>query len=144
MRWAAAILGLLLVVGVPTTRAEDAIWAALVLATNEKPPKPVPKELGPFARSLKTVFGYNTFYLLGNKTKRLGPGSDVWIVPTKKVFLKVRNVARKENFYVLQLELYVKKKLVVTSDVKLGRGSPLYICGPAWGRGRLIFILEVR
>lgn len=144
MRWRAAILGLLLVGSAVAARAEDAIWAALVLATNEHPARPTPKELAPFAGGLKTVFGYNSFYLLGDKTKRIGPGTVGWIVPTKKVFLKVRGVARKENFYALQLELYLRKKLIVTSDVKLGRGAPLYIRGPAWGRGRLIFVLEVR
>lgn len=144
MRRRAAILGLVLLVGVTAARAEDSIWAALVLATNEQPAKPAPKELAPYTGGLRAVFGYNTFYLLGDKTKKIGAGVDAWIVPTKKVFLKVRSVARKENFYALQLELYVRKKVVVTSDVKLGRGAPLYIRGPAWGRGRLIFVLEVR
>lgn len=122
----------------------DGIWSALVLATNEHPQKAVPAELKPFASGLKTIFGYNTFYLLGAKQKQILKGSETWIVPTKEVFLKVRCLDRSEVDYKVQLELYVKKKLVVTSDAKLARGAPLYIRGPSWGRGRLIFILEVR
>ena len=122
----------------------DGIWSALVLATNEHPPKPVPAELEPFVGGLKTVFGYNSFYLLGAKKKEIVKGSEVWIVPTKEVFLKVRCLDRSEVDYKVQLELYVKKKLVVTSEAKLARGAPLYIRGPSWGKGRLIFILEVR
>jgi hypothetical protein len=125
-------------------RAGDGIWSALVLATNEHPPKAVPAELKPFAGGLKTVFGYNTFYLLAAKQKQILKGSEAWIVPTKEVFLKVRCLDRSEIDYRVQLELYVKKKLVVTSEAKLARGAPLYIRGPSWGRGRLIFILEVR
>ena len=60
------------------------------------------------------------------------------------MFLKVRCLDRSEIDYKVQLELYVKKKLVVTSEAKLAREAPLYIRGPSWGRGRLIFILEVR
>ena len=125
-------------------RAGDGIWSALVLATNEHPAKPAPPELEGFVTGLKTVFGYNTFYLLGAKQKQILKGDEQWIVPTKEVFLKVRCLDRSETAYHVQVELYVKGKLVVTSEAKLARGAPLYIRGPGWGRGRLIFILEVR
>jgi len=139
IRWVAAIVML----AAASARA-DGIWSALVLATNEHPPKSAPVELKNFSQGLRTVFGYNTFYLLGAKQKEILKGSEVWIVPTKQVFLKVRCLDRTEVDYRVQLELYVKKKLVVTSEARLARGAPLYIRGPSWGRGRLIFILEVR
>ncbi|MDD5200760.1 MAG: hypothetical protein PHC88_13265 [Terrimicrobiaceae bacterium] len=135
-------LALLAITG--CARAEDSIWAALVLGTNEHPPKPPPKELAHYAAGLQTVFGYNTFYLLGDRSKKIRKGSEAWIVPTKQVFLKVRCLDRSVSSYTVHLELYVKKQLVVTSEVKFARNVPLYIRGPAWGRGRLVFILEVR
>lgn len=125
-------------------RADDNIWAALVLGTNEHPPKAGPKELAPYAPGIKTIFGVNTLYLLGYKKREIVKGGEEWIVPTKAVFLKVRCLDRGAASYTVQLELYVKKRLVVTSKVKLARGEPLYIRGPEWGRGRLVFILEVR
>ncbi len=137
-------IGLLAAVFLAADARADSIWSALVLATNEQPSKPAPVDLKTFAGGLKTVFGYNTFYLLGAKQKQILKGGEVWIVPTKKVFLKVRCLDRTEVDYKVQLELYVRKKLVVTSEAKLARGAPLYIRGPSWGRGRLIFILEVR
>ncbi len=124
-------------------RADDSIWTALVLATNEHPPKPVPKALAEYAGGLRTIFGANTVYLLGEKKKKIVKGSEVWIVPTKAVFLKIRCLDRTVASYTVQLELYVKKRLVVTSKARLARDAPLYIRGPAWGRGRLVFILEV-
>lgn len=129
--------------GAASARA-DSIWSALVLATNEQPAKAAPAELEPFASGLRKIFGYNSFYLLAAKKKEIRKGSEVWIVPTKKVFLKVRCIDRSETAYRMQLELYVKKKLVVSSEAKLARDAPLYIRGPSWGAGRLVFILEVR
>jgi hypothetical protein len=125
-------------------RAEDNIWAGLVLATNEHPAKAVVKELAPYARGLHTVFGYNSFYLLGEKKQQLREGLGEWIVPSKVVFLKLRCLDRNLDSYTVQFDLYVRKRLVVTSKAKLARGAPLYIRGPAWGKGRLVFILEVR
>jgi hypothetical protein len=139
--WVAALM---LLAMAPLGRAGDNIWAALVLGTNEHPPKPVPKELAAYAGGLREIFGVNSLYLLGYKKRKIVKGGEEWIVPTKAVFLKVRCLDRGAASYTLQLELYVKKRLVVTSKVKLARGAPLYIRGPEWGRGRLVFILEVR
>ena len=143
MRWTFGLLAMAWLAA-STVRAEDAIWSALVLGTIEHPGKPAPVDLEPFIGGLKPVFGFNTFYLLGAKKKQIRKGSAEWIVPTKEVFLKVRCLDRSETAYRVQLELYVRKKIVVTSEVKLARGAPLYIRGPSWGKGRLIFILEVR
>jgi hypothetical protein len=138
----ALVLAMLVAGG--SVRAEDNIWAALVLATNEHPAKAAVKELAPYVRGMHTVFGYNSFYLLGQKKQKLVEGRGEWIVPSKVVFLKLRCLDRNPASYTVQLDLYVKKRMVVTSKVKLARGAPLYIRGPAWGKGRLVFILEVR
>ncbi len=140
----AGILAVLTLLCAATLRAEDRIWAALVLGTNEQPPKAVPKELAAYAAGLKAVFGANTFYVLGVRAQKIREGTEEWIVPSREVFLKMRVLDREPAAYTIQLELYVKKRLVVTTEVRLARGAPLYIRGPAWGRGRLIFILEVK
>jgi hypothetical protein len=144
MRLAICLLTVFLFLGNATVRADEGIWGALVLATNEQPAKPVPRQLEPFAAGLSSVFGYNSFYLLGAKQERIRRGDEEWIVPTKKVFLKMRCLDRSESGYRVQIELFVEKKSVVRTEVKLPSGAPLYIRGPSWGRGRLIFILEAR
>ncbi len=140
----ALLAGFAMLASAAQLRADDRIWTALLLATREEMPKPPPKALEPFARGLKEVFGYNTFYLLGEKKKRIVEGTQEWVVPTKEFFLRMRCTDRAATSYTVALELYVKKKLILTSEVKLARDAPLYIRGPQWGKGQLIFILEVR
>jgi hypothetical protein len=129
---------------VASAGAEDRIWTGLVLATNERPPKPTPKLLEPFVPGLKAIFGYNTLYLLGEKRKAIRRGSEEWLVPSEKLYLKMRCTGQSPTAYTVQLELYLKKSLMVTSEVKLARDAPLYIRGPQWGQGQLVFILEVQ
>jgi hypothetical protein len=140
----ALALACLLLAGAALGARAEGIWTALVLGTNEQPSKPAPKALAPYVKGLETVFGANTVYLLAAKLQAIEKGHEEWIVPTKQVFLKLRCLDRAPGAYTLQLELYVKQRLVVSSEVSLKRGAPLYIRGPAWGKGRLVFILEVQ
>jgi hypothetical protein len=136
---------LLLILAVPATcTAGDRIWSALVLATKEDPPAPVPQILKEFASAIQKVFGYNSLYLLGEKKRELYDGGEEWLVPTTEFFLKVQCLARGVTAYTLRIELYRGKNLLVTTEAKLARDAPLYIRGPEWGRGQLIFVLEVR
>jgi hypothetical protein len=135
---------LLLVLAAPATcAAGDRIWSALVLATKEGAPAPVPKTLKEFAPAIQKVFGCNSLYLLGEKKRELYDGGEEWLVPTTEFFLKVQCLARGVTTYTLRIELYRRKNLLVTAEAKLARDAPLYIRGPEWGRGQLIFVLEV-
>jgi hypothetical protein len=145
MKEAAAVAILFLAIGMPEAKAEgDRIWSALLLATKEDPPAPVPKALQEFGPSLKKIFGYNSFYLLGEKKRDLFSGGEEWLVPSKEFFFRVQCLSQERTFYSLRIELYRDKNLLVTTEAKLARDAPLYIRGPAWGRGHLIFVLEVR
>jgi hypothetical protein len=144
MRWTIRLLTLVVFAGLLSARGANDIWSALVLAGNEPVAKSVPKELDPYAAGLKSIFGYNAFYLMGADKKKIRKGDEEWIVPTKEVFMKVHCLDRNDGVYRLQIELYVKKKVVANSEVRLVPGTPLYIRGPGWGRGRLVFILDVR
>jgi hypothetical protein len=115
-----------------------------LLATREDPPGPVPKALEKFAPSIRKIFGYDSFYLLGEKKRDLLSGGEEWLVPSKEFFFKVQCLSRGEASYSLRIELYHEKNLLVTTESKLARDAPLYIRGPAWGKGQLIFLLEVR
>ena len=126
-------------------RAEgDRIWGALVLATKETPPSAIPTTLKKFAPAIKKIFGYNSLYLLGEKKCDLIPGGEEWLVPSKEFFFKVQCLSQGATSYTLRIELYRDKGLLLTTEAKLAKDAPLYIRGPAWGRGHLIFLLEVR
>ena len=145
MRGAVAVAILLLAIGMPGAKADgDRIWSALLLATKEDPPGPVPRALEKFAPSVRKIFGYNSLYLLGEKKRDLISGGEEWLVPSKEFFFKVQCLSQEETWYSLRIELYRDKNLLVTTEAKLAREAPLYIRGPAWGKGHLIFVLEVR
>jgi hypothetical protein len=145
MRRCLAVAVLLLAFGAPVAYAQgDRIWNALVLATKEDPPPPVPDTLKEFAPSIRKIFGYNSLYLLGEKKRDLYCGGEEWLVPSKEFFFKVQCLSQGPTSYTLQIELYRGKSLLVTTEAKLARHAPLYIRGPEWGRGQLIFVLEVR
>ena len=145
MRQALAAAILFLACGTPGARAEgDRIWSALVLATKENPPSSIPAALEKFASAIKKIFGYNSLYLLGEKKRALVSGGEEWLVPSKDFFFKVQCLSQGATSYTLRIELYRDKSLLLTTEAKLAKDAPLYIRGPAWGTGQLIFLLEVR
>ena len=141
---AAIVLSLLLYGGFSAKAADDRIWSALVLATKETPERPVPDSLKDFAPTIKKVFGYGSLYVLGEKKRTLVTGGEEWLVPTDDFFFKVKCLSQDTSSYQVEIELYRKKDLLVTTQAKLARNAPLYIRGPQWGAGQLIFLLEVR
>ena len=124
--------------------AGDRIWSALALATIEPSATPIPLPLERFAPTINEVFGYNSLYLLGEKKRDLFPGSEEWLIPTKEFFFKVQCLWQELTSYLVRIELYRGENLLVTTEAKLAKEAPLYIRGPQWGRGLLIFVLEVR
>ncbi len=135
---------LLLSAATTTHAGGDKVWSAVILATREHPAKPIPEKLEDFATSLRRIFGYNTFYLLGEKTKNLREGVREWLVPSRRIFLSAVVLAASKTDYTMRLSLYDGKNLLVTTEARLARDAPLYIRGPQWGKGQLIILLEVR
>ncbi len=141
----ALLAGIALVLaGHQSVWADDRVWSALVLATNESPAKPMPQDLESFGDDLRKIFGYNSFYILGEKRKRVVEGTEEWLISSKAVFLKLTAVNKNMASYELKLDLYANKSLALTSRVKLAREDPLYIRGPQWGNGQLIYILQIQ
>ena len=137
--------GLLLIMSpLGASAAGDRIWSALALATIEQSAAPVPKPLESLAPAIGEIFGYNSFYLLGEKKRELFYGREEWLIPSKEFFFKIQCLSQEVTSYLLRIELYREKNLLVTAEAKLSKDAPLYIRGPQWGRGLLIFVLEVR
>ncbi len=122
----------------------DRIWSAVVLATRETPPRAVPSKLADFQETLENVFGYNSFYLMGEKTKDIHSGATEWLVPCKRIYMKMSILDTSTTGYRMRIELYNNKDLLVTTEAKLARDAPLYIRGPQWGQGQIVAILKVR
>jgi hypothetical protein len=142
-RLAAAVL-LLIMAPLGASAMGDRIWSALALATVEHPPASVPKSLEGLAPAINEVFGYNSLYLLGEKKRELFYMGEEWLIPSKEFFFKIQCLSQEVTSYILRIDLYREKNLLLTAEAKLSKGAPLYIRGPQWGRGLLIFVLEVR
>lgn len=124
--------------------ASDEIWSALVLATNESPPKAVPGVLEDFYPTIKKVFGYNSLYLLGQKKHPIGSGTEAWLVPSKDFFFQIACLDQDATRYHVRIGLFRDKTLLLTTEAKLARDAPLYIRGPQWGKSLLVLLLDIR
>jgi hypothetical protein len=136
--------------GVPRTPPikDDRIWSAVIIATNPATPKEPPTELREFAARLKRVFGYTQFELAGSATEEIDELTENWLVPNPifPLSVRARRATSKEarGGYLLNLQLFQEKHLVVDSEVKLAPGSPLFIRGPLYGKGQVIIVLQVQ
>jgi hypothetical protein len=143
-RLAAALLFLVIALPGVDAATGDRIWSAVALATIEHPAVAAPNPLKELAPGINEIFGYNSLYLLGEKKRVLSSGRGEWLIPTKEFFFKVECLSQELTSYLLRIELYRDKNLLVTTEAKLAKDAPLYIRGPQWGRGLLIFVFEVR
>jgi len=82
--WLALILG-----DVVSARASQTVWSGLVIANNVAQPDPVPAELTRMESTLKELFGYNQFKVIGQSRKSLVTGSEDWMAQSKYFSLHV-------------------------------------------------------
>jgi hypothetical protein len=125
-------------------RAAETVWSGLVIAENAAHPHPIPPELTRIEQALRHLFGYNQFQVIGQSRKALKTGEENWLATSKFFGLHVNARGESEAGYVLNLKLYKEKELLLETDAKLSRRSPLVIKGPQIGSGQLLLVLVVQ
>ncbi|PYI50456.1 MAG: hypothetical protein DMC62_08960 [Verrucomicrobia bacterium] len=128
----------------PGLRAAETVWSGLVIAENVAQPESIPLELTRIERLLKELFGYNQFQVIGQSSKTLKTGQEDWLATSKFFGLHVDARGESEAGYVLNLKLYKEKELLLETDAKLSKRSPLVIKGPQVGSGQLLLVLIVQ
>jgi hypothetical protein len=128
----------------PGVRAAEIVWSGLVIAENVSQPQSIPPELTRIEGSLKKFFGYNEFQVIGQSKKTLKTGQEDWLATSKFFALHVDARGESEAGYVLNLKLYKEKELLLETDAKLSKRSPLVIKGPQVGSGQLLLVLVVQ
>lgn len=128
---------------------EGKVWGALIFATNdaaqlsnspEKPPDSLPK----LNERLAKVFSFQHFEILGQHQQDIFREYESWVVPSRDLFLKIDSKGPAESGGVnLHLQVWREQQVLVKSDAVLRPGSPLFIGGPKWKGGRLIFVLSL-
>jgi hypothetical protein len=96
------------------------------------------------AETVWHLFGYNQFQVIGQSNKILKTGQEDWLASSKFFGLHVNARGESEAGYILNLKLYKEKELLLETDAKLNRRSPLVIKGPQVGGGQLLLVLVVQ
>src|SRR6187549_633426 len=128
----------------PASQAAEKVWSGLVIAENVAEPQPIPSELTRIEGLLKRFFGYNQFQVIGQSQKTLKTGQEDWLATSKFFGLHVDARGETPVGYVLNLKLYKVKELLLETDTKLSKRSPLVIKGPQVGEGQLLLVLVVQ
>jgi len=134
----------LIISAAPGLRAAETVWSGLVIAENVAQPESIPPELTRIERLLKELFGYNQFQVIGQSSKTLKTGQEDWLATSKFFGLRVDARGESEAGYVLNLKLYKEKELLLETEAKLSKRSPLVIKGPQVGSGQLLLVLVVQ
>jgi len=135
---------LVLAVSVLSANAAHVVWSGLVIAENVPQPAPIPPELTKLEQTLKDLFGYNQFELIGQSDKTLKTGEEDWLANSKYFGLHVDARGENDAGYTLNLKLYKEKEVLLETDANLSKSSPLVIKGPQVGSGQLLLVLVVK
>jgi hypothetical protein len=135
---------LVTMVAAPASHAAEKVWSGLVMADNVSQPQQVPSELTRIEGLLKKFFGYNQFQVIGQSQKTLKTGQEDWLATSKFFGLHVDAHGETPGGYVLNLKLYKEKELLLETEAKLSKRSPLVIKGPQVGGGQLLLVLVVQ
>lgn len=134
----------LLVMAAAPLSAAEKVWSGLVMAENAPQPHPPPAQIATFQKTLTDLFGYNQFEVIGESTKEVKTGQEDWMATSKYFALKVDARGESESGYELGLKLYQEQQVLLETDTKLSKESPLVIKGPQVGSGQLILVLVVK
>src|SRR2546423_6859488 len=116
-------LGLMLGAAVPA-RGSQTVWSGLVIANNAAEPEETPIELKRVEGTLKELFGYNQFSVIGQSKKALVTGSEDWMAQSKYFSLHVDSKeGNDKNGYRLHLKLYQGKRPPSGTEAKPGKTS---------------------
>jgi hypothetical protein len=140
------LLAMLLVLAISAVSADaaEAVWSGLVIAENVPQPAPIPPELTKLEQTLKDLFGYNQFEVIGQSSKTLKTGQEDWLANSKYFGLHVDARGENDSGYSLNLKLYKENDVLLETDANLSKSSPLVIKGPQVGSGQLLLVLVVK
>jgi hypothetical protein len=126
------------------------VWGALVYASSGEGAAPdpnTPPELADLSARLGKVFNYSRFEVIGQHTQDVFRQYESWVVPSKDLFLKVDSkgpVQGEPDAMNLGVQFWQAENVLVKTDVVLRRGSPLFVGGPKWREGQLLFVLLLK
>ena len=125
------------------------LWGALIFASNDQEAaksKDFKKPTADLQKRLKKVFTkFDTFELLGERSEALFKDTYSWVAPSKEISVKFDSKGLTDDGgYKLDLQLWSQDKAILKTDAILKADSPVFIEGPEWGEGRLLFVVQLQ
>jgi hypothetical protein len=124
--------------------AAHMVWSGLVIAQNAPQPTTIPPELTKIEQTLKDLFGYNQFQVIGQSSKTLRSGEEDWLASSKYFKLHADAQGETDAGYTVNLKLIKEEELLLETDAQLSTSSTLVIKGPQVGDGQLLLVLLVK
>lgn len=94
---------------------------------------------------LAKAFEFQHFHLIGRHTQKVFKEYESWVVPSQDLCLKMDSRGPAEGGGVnLHLQLWQDKRVLVKSDTVIRKGRPVFLGGPKWRGGRLIFVVVLK
>ncbi len=134
-------VSLLLICMATVAEGANTVWSGLVMATNAPEPTPIPAELDRFESTLKRLFGYNQFQVIGQSQQKLETGDEDWRATSKYFSLHVNSTPAAKSAYRLNLQLFQEQKLLLAMQANLSKNRPIIVRGPQVGEGQLVLLL---
>lgn len=132
----------------PASAAKDGVvWGALVYASDNQPADKAapPAEFPKLTERLAKVFPYKHFQVLGQHSQDIFREYESWVVPSRDLFVKLDSKGAAKNGGIkLNIQFWQGQQVLVKSDTELQPNSPLFIAGPKWRDGRLVFVLVLK
>ncbi len=129
---------------------EGKVWGALIHATAASSDAAKTSTTAPVIRDLqqrlaKVFPEHGRFEIIGEHLQDVFREYESWVVPSKDIFLKVDSKGPAPGGGInLHLQFWRDQQVLVKTDTILKPGSPLFIGGPKWRDGRLIFVLVLQ
>lgn len=140
-----ALLFAFLVLGLSSGRAAEIIRVSLYHAVNTPPPPGVTLASEKMYHRLQAVFGFRYYVLLKGENIQLTQNWEQWAVPRKDFFIRVEPLpAQPGQPNLVDYEIYKGGFLVAQGRYEPHKGTPLFVNGPDYKQGRLVFVLDAR
>lgn len=126
---------------------EGKVWGALIYASKGEAAElltDVPASLKDLSQRLAKVFPFTRFEFLGQHHQDIFREYESWVVPSKDLFVKLDSKGPAPGGGMkLDLQFWREQQVLIKTDTVLREGSPLFIGGPKWRDGRLLFVLQL-
>jgi len=126
----------------PEPNPPPRIWSGVVLATNNPHPTQAP-ELRKYAGKLHNIFGYNQFELVGQYSDKIDDPNERWLAPSKDFSFSVKSHAEPGPHSPARIALFQGRRMIAVFETHLSPDSPLFIRGPLYAKGQVVFVLHV-